>query len=439
MSDANQNPWAARFEPLLNREEIRLRAFRSARSLAELNTLPPEVACTELTGALKQVFFPTQQCVTILERFVGAAYAHCLEYYSDGKAFLHGIYSRETPLPLSSFPVCLTGLAGVGKSELMHAFARLLPEDSTISVSPDHSPLPLRASWNLTVQARSGPKDLLRSIAGADGTPKNLIDLCRKRAFRDGIGLLTVDEFQFATQSASANTQVTQMLLSLGYVGLPFVYAANFSLLRRLMNRPQEDQHRLLGQPIVLLPELPEHADWCSTLEAQKAVAPDVLNFDPVNDALAIHHYTAGIKRAVVALFSIAYRTVRGANRGALTMQDLEQAYRSGDYTFHRRDAEAIAKQFVTNRCVRDDLCCPIDLPKSLQEKFSEHARKERDAQVAEAMLVSSMTKVEKQGYMELKEKKCKSKKTGNVVSMKKKSLTAEDLVANANWFADQL
>ena len=38
MSDANQNPWAARFEPLLNRKEIRLRAFRSARSLAELNT-----------------------------------------------------------------------------------------------------------------------------------------------------------------------------------------------------------------------------------------------------------------------------------------------------------------------------------------------------------------------------------------------------------------
>lgn len=439
MTSAHQNPWAARFEPLLDREEIRKRSARSVPPLSSIKTLPPETACIKLKEALEQIFYPTPQCILILERFVGLAYAHCLAHYSDGKEYLNGIYSRETPLPHFATPICLTGLAGAGKSELMHAFVRLLPPDSTVSASPDHSPLPLCASWNLTVQARSSPKDLLRVIAGVDGTPKNLVDLCRKRAFRDGISWLAVDEFQFATQSATANARVTQMLLSLGYIGLPFVYAANFSLLRRLMNRPQEDQHRLLGKPIVLLPELPESEEWCGTLEAQKAVAPDVLDFDPVNDAVAFHHYTAGIKRAVVALLSIAYRIARDVNSGIVTMREVEQAYRSGEYTFHRRDAEAISKQLVTNRCVRDDLWCPIDLPKTLQEKFAEHARKERDASVAEAMLLSSMTVEERQGYMALKGRKYQIKKTGKVVAIKKKSMTADDLITNANWFKDQI
>ncbi|MBN8779571.1 MULTISPECIES: hypothetical protein [unclassified Thiobacillus] len=105
--------------------------------------------------------------------------------------------------------------------------------------------------------------------------------------------------------------RATQILLSMSYLGLPMVNIANFSLVHKLMQRPQEDRQRLLAKPCVLVPDSPESQDWIQTLATYRAVASDVLVYDPVNDAKYIFLLSAGIKRLVVRLLVLGYRISR--------------------------------------------------------------------------------------------------------------------------------
>lgn len=439
---SNHNPWAARFKPLLDREALKLRATTTVPKLVGLPEMHTELACKSLYDALKAVFYPTEQCLNVLHRLVGAAHAHCITLYPDSKTFLAGVYSKNATLPAFSPPICLTGLGGTGKTEIMKTFSRIQQDETEIKVDDIHSPFPLRGSWSATVQARSSPKDVLKSLAQSDGILAELVNKCRKLAYRDGIPFLVADEFQFATGSDKANAQVTQMLLSLGYIGLPFLFVANFSLITRLKKRPQEEQQRLLSDVIVLTSDSPESDDWCNTLEALQAVAPDILIFDSKKDAAALHTYSAGIKRAMVRLIVEAYR-IEHPRGGKVDLAAIKHAYDSIGYAGYREEIGILATQAVQSKADRNrkDLWCPLPLPSNVSAVFFEHAKKERDERVAKAELESSLTSEERQALKTIQKESNKTKnKSGKVLPIRKKSApTADDLKQNANWYKDQL
>lgn len=443
MKTTSNNPWAARLVPLLDRDTIKQRALVTVPSLNGLRDMPTEVACKLMESALNTVFYPTTQCIEILNRIVEMAYAHCLTTYPDSKEFLTGVYAKASPLPEFAFPILLTGLGGSGKSQIMKAFRRIQVEDSQIIVSAEHSPFPLKGSWNVTVHARSKPTDILRALAQVDGGTTDLIEKCKKMAFRDGIPFLTIDEFQFATGSGNANVQVTQMLLSQGYIGIPWSYNANFSLVSRLMKRPQEDRQRLLSDWIILLPDPPSSTDWMETLKLQQNVCKEVLKFDPVKDAADIHAYSAGIKRASVKLLVIAFRHEHPRG-GVVDISAIKRAYHSREYASYRKDVEILATQAITNSPNKKnmDLWCPLPLPPNAAAIFTDSAKKKRDEQVADAELRSSMNKEERVALQQIeRDIKRDNRKTAKVLPLRKKKLapTAEDLKNNANWFKDQL
>ena len=181
-----------------------------------------------------------------------------------------------------------------------------------------------------------------------------------REAYRLGVGLLAVDELQFMTQSASANTRVAQTISQLSLLGPPLVYAMNYSLGHRLMRRPPEERQRLLARPLVLLPAPAGDISFVELLDAYQKVAPDLLKFDPRNDAPVIREWTAGLRRLVVDLISLdAERALRA--KTCVTVATLAQVYRSQSYSANREDVEAMHVQNVTGRKVREDLWCPFE------------------------------------------------------------------------------
>ena len=444
MNGLSENPWAARFSAILDKDEIVRRATLVPAPLGDISNLAPEVAAARLKAQMESVYYPTDQVVDILYSWVGLAYQHCLDYYRDQSFFLNCVYSERPPAPEFRPLICLTGQAGSGKTELIKAFHRIQELPEMIFVDPEHPPFPLVPHWSLTVHANGTSKDLLSALSGGSGTPRDLVQLCRRQAYRDGVAFLINDEFQFATGSTSANARVTQMLLSAGYLGLPPVYAANFSLLHRLMKRPAEDRHRLLSNPIILLPEAPSSNDWNRTLQAQKDAAPHILVFDPAKDGPAIHRYSAGDMRAEVALLVCAYRIGR-TTTGLVSLNEIELAYHCTAYTAYRRDVEALMQLSLGDSRVRKqrkDLWCPLDLPEGAVAQFASRARAARQARADDQAAQDSLTQAERKALaaMEKSRQPKKASVAAKVFDMTKNGpATAAERLANFQKFRDLL
>lgn len=432
--------WVHHFDSLLDEKTLKDRAMMTVSPLDGLASLPIELACRRVDMALRTVFYPTAQCLSILKRLVGVAHAHCMDVYPDTKTFLAGVYSLRSPLLEFSPPICLTGLAGVGKTELLRAFRRVLDSEDEIVVDGQQT-FPNKHAWHVTVLARSTPKDVLRSLSQSDGSPSKLVEKCRKLAYRDGVSSLMADEFQFATGSESANARVSQMLLSLGYIGIPFIFAANYSLIHRLQRRPGEEEQRLLSDPIVLLPDSGNSHDWHSTLRTQRDIAPKYFIFDPVKDAMALHAYTAGRKRAMARLLLLAFR-FEHSRGGHVDCDAIRRAYHSGEYAGYREETELLVAQTIQNRPdpSRKDLWCPFPLKADASVAFLNASIAAKEAMIGEAEITAALTQQERQKVTEIKHRIKKPAKTGHVVPLHKKTqLTAADLKRNANLYRDKL
>ena len=263
---------------------------------------------------------------------------------------------------------------------------------------------------------------------------------CRRRLYRDGVALLTADEFQFYTQSTTANTRVTQALMFLSYLGVPWVFAANYSLCHRLLSRPQEDTQRLLADPIVLLPDAPDSEAWVGYLGECVRVAGEWLQIDPVRDGKALHRYSAGLKRLVVRLVGIAYGHARESGKITISITDIERAYCSTQFTISRRDVEAIHEQQITGRMVREDLWCPFDLPKEISAAVFDRRRLEREQRAVAGLIESSLNVQEKAQLAQEREKagttpKKKTQPTKVVKLRKAGPVTADELLEGGRLF----
>jgi hypothetical protein len=443
MTGTTASPWIDRFLPVLDKEEIKRRASRPAAPLSALHELPIDSACRALTDAMQLVFHPTTQIVEILHQLVSRAYGHCLQLYPDIQSFTGNVYRQNSPLPQFASPACITGLAGVGKSCLASALGRVLPPDGCVVCPPESSKFPMRSLWKVDVQVRSSLKDMLAPLGGSEGSLGDQLKTARKRAYRDGVALLLADEFQFLTASASANTRITQTLLSMGYCGLPTVYVANYSLLHRLLRRPQEDRDRLLADLIIMSPDTPESDDWSDTLAALIAVSPEIFRINPKTDAPQFHRYCAGIKRAAVGLLVEGYRMAHSqANDGHFTvnMTHIQAAYRSHLFFAHRMDIEIVTQQHILGRQVdnkRTDLWCPLGRPDVLHPKLVEEMGRRRDLRLTEEIQRAAATGEERKSEEALN-RSTRMGESNSVVKLPRRTRpTAETLRANAASLRD--
>lgn len=401
------NPWIARFSGLTELDEIERRAYIPAQPIYDLVQSPTDTAVELLRKGLEKIYVPTQQHCEILKRLVEIALAHAISVYTDRRSILEVAYKdtfKSSPQPA----ICLIGLAGVGKSSLVTALSRVLPGDNFIDIDDSHRGFPLKSVLQIEVGTRRGLGSILTQLCaenfpmeGCAKKNEEAVQLLAKKAYLSGISLLTADEFQFFTQSSTANAKITEVLLALRDIGLPFIYVGNYSLGHRLMKRNDEDRQRLCSQPIFLDPELPDSYDFRWQLREMLHVAPGLLAFDPELDSEKIYLYSAGAIRRVIMLMTIATRYVLVNGLPKVTISEIEIAYKSTDYSAMRNDVRAIAGQMITGEDdkSRKDLCCPYPKPKSGRATQSEIWKKEKEERVALELVKSSATVQEKRAY----------------------------------------
>lgn len=436
------SPWIARFEPHLSEAQIRDRVRVQPPPLDGLNKRSAEEAAVALGERLGQVFVPTAQVVSVLSGFIGLARAYSASAYPNMGHYVRQIYVLQES-KATRFPTCLTGLAGIGKSELLKALAKVMPQESALEV-PGHAGLTATSLLSFVMQSRVGAPGVLRQRTAQGWADLPRTGLNARNLYRDGISLLTADEFQAVTAGKSANATATKTLLEMAQIGPPLVYCANYSLLHSLLKRPQQDRQRLLSNPVIMQPESPDSDDWLLTLTELCKVAPKVIRIDPARDGADIHAYTAGVKRAVVALLTTAYCLARAAGRDHFGIKEVQQAYASSEYWIHRSDVEALARLAVGGvgrGRVRSDLVCPFPAPPAMQKVVVANKMIESyQDRINDAHLQSSLTRAEREGLKALNATStAQPKKGAPVVRMPRRGNPRDELLAGQREFLSTL
>ena len=397
------NPWGERFRRLSKRHIIDkmtstpdpydLKGNESGERLAR-----------EFLKRYKQLFVPTDQLVGLVTRVVDIARAHSETTYTDVKSYIAGCYSNDNELPLDDFvaSICIAGPAGVGKSSLKDAICRVLDGEIEIDV-PNHGQVTAVTYWSSRMIPNLNPSSLTHAYLEADGfsvsqSTKGLLETVRHRAYGRGVCMALMDETQFNSMSSNANAQVAGTLIRLGEFGIPNVFFCNYSLGHKLLRRPQQDQHRILGRVWLILPDGEESDDWAKTVSAAEQLMPGAIDVDLSDIREQLHFWTAGIPRLLGELIGLAL--VEAADRGAqVTEHSLERVFKGLEYAGNRSDIELMYQQFKTNKQAsrsRPDLWCPWPLEDSQLARLGSAAAKQAEREFLSKAADSMLTPEEK-------------------------------------------
>lgn len=369
MSDS---PRVTRYRQVLPDDELD-RIINIPPKTVSLHGKDGDKLAEQLDSALRGFFQSDRQIRKIVRYFLSTAQAHAETHLATDSGYVRGLYSDHPWGEAMRPAICLTGLAGTGKSDLLRALSRVLGTTMPHAVV-GHSNLSLSPLWHLSAAEGIGLNTILRPFLappcesnGSDvrsrkAAPSSLLMTLAKRAsWRDAVCLLLVDELQYVSLGSDANTLVTAFLVKLLGIGPRVGFCANFSLLHKLLRRKQEDHQRLLPRPLVLEPLTAEDPDWLAYLGQVRRVAPDVLVFEARDVAASMHLHTFGTRRLVVELIVLAFRIAREkSQKGTVGPGELLAAYRHRDYTVNREAVEILHKQAILKKQIREDLWCPL-------------------------------------------------------------------------------
>lgn len=403
-----------------------------------------------LANAIKAIFLPDPQIRSVLRELISLGAGHAEAHFETDEQYLKALYSKQYWGSSTQSAICLTGLAGVGKTEILAALHRLLFTEGHYDV-PGHRGLPLEAIWSMTLARGAGVNQILREFVspharhlpdaaqGAEVSEKDmkipaLMELARRMSWRGGVCLATIDEFQRITSSSNANAKATAVLMQLLGIGPLLVFCANFSLVAKLKRRDQQERQRLLSSPIVVHPPAVDDASWLAYLTAIKSVAPEVFVFDPIHDGEQIHHYTFGLKRLVVDLITISFVLAKSkSSRGVVGGQELLAGYQSMKYSMNREEVEILHKQAITGALIREDLWCPFaSTEESSKVKTLAAAVESFEARTEDALLASAMMPDEAAANSVFARENAVVKLPGKLIRLRGAKASKDDLLAGA-------
>ncbi len=363
------NDWCRPFQVGLRSLHLMSSSPDTSEILGDPNSCSPNVVAQRLEDAVRRIFLPTPTAVEWAQEILTSGLNHAVRSYQDPKAVLSNLYSPPEDEHTQAV-YCLTGPAGVGKTKCLRALLNLILSMGpwTAQVS-GHQPIDLKPLVMVTVRARNTDREILRGVLeqiqltpATSKTVSNLLTQARACLYRSGTCAIVVDEMQFLATSATANAAITKSLLLLQMLGLPLFFVANYSLCHRLLRRNQEDKHRLLSRPRVMLTEDREGPWWTEYLRVIRAVAPHIFQFDPVADGPALHKMTMGLPRLLILLIGIAIRLQRGKSEACkvVRLQDFCSAYMSVEFSMHRREVELMDRTAISDQ-LPAHLYCPFE------------------------------------------------------------------------------
>lgn len=171
-----------------------------------------------------------------------------------------------------------------------------------------------------------------------------------------------LDETQFASHSPAAGARAVSWVLTFGRLPPPFLFAVNYDLLKKLLDRPDYDKDRILADPKILMPEPPRSDGMRKYLSECQVVLAEVLGFQLEEEPDLIFSFTANVRRKVARLLVLAFEAMRAAKAKAIMPEHLRAAYGSLKYSAMRGDVVAILTQSLKGAPVagKGALWCPI-------------------------------------------------------------------------------
>lgn len=421
----------SRFDGYMDIESIRKRIVVRPEPVSDLETLHPSIGAQLLAERLMEIYVPNESSLNFIHEMIGLAYLHNLKVFSSAAGYAARIF---TPPEVEVSPVCLTGLAGVGKSQTIAALWRALPPSIALTCDLYQGTVELMSLWYASARGKAGGKQLLLDFvhgSGHDGRGGNLKKLlvdCRRLANRDGVTLVVLDETQHINTGEGAS-KVTDILLTMAVIGPPMIFVSNYSLVHKLLRRNSEDKQRLLSEPRIMLPDDPKSQDWADYVDECMRVSGGRVKVGNDEFAVELYRSTFGIKRLVVQLLKLAYIECRAAGRHRIEVDDLHTAYRSSAYTSNARDVEDLQLETISRgSSKRLDLRCPFDLPVEYKSNVVNFTRADRDQRVQARVFNSSATEAERAAlkHIALPEEKSPAKSTRRAPVQK---ATDEDLI----------
>lgn len=411
MIRADASTWTRRYEEALEPGVIRARGEFRGKALEGLADMVVEEACARLFDALKDVCLITVQVEWILRTLIERALAHARAVYESPHSAVMAAY-EGVECRGGRTPMFLSGLAGVGKSKLELVLRKVLAGGQAVYVDPSHPAVPLVDYLGCTIGSKASTQAVLKTLASpevASGRAKinqdELSGDCRRWIRLRGACLFGVDEMQFMTQSAEASTLVTRTLLALSELEVPWFVIANYSLGWKLCERPAEARQRLLGDPVIMLPDPPESEDWGSLLKEYQIVFADAVAFKLPDMRAELWNLCAGLKRELVKLLVHSYRLARLSGANAMAWPHVLQAFSSATYSVSREDVNLLIAHAGQGGGLRRDLLCPFEGPE-VQRKvdvYSEALRGARAGKVAQATVEGGMNAEERRAVDAIK------------------------------------
>jgi len=398
--------WVKRYEEALEPGVIKLRGESRSRPVQSHMTMDVEAACKALKEGMEEVVLVTVQIERIAITLIRRALAHAKAVYKDPRTVLMAAYEG---VAIEDFvmPMFLTGLAGVGKSRLRVVLRRVLSGRAMIQLDASHPAVPLIDFIDGNIGRKASPSAVVKSLvedvlgAGGWGSKGGSVEEGARVIRLSGACLLGVDETQFMAQSAKASTLITRTLLMLGELQVPWLVTGNYSLAWKLRKRPSEALQRLLGDPVVMLPDSPGSVDWAELLKEYQVVLRDVLDFQLLAYRVELWNLCAGLKRELVKLLVLSYRTSRLAGATKVSWSHVGRAFASVQFCVSRDDISTLISHAGQGGKLRADLLCPFDGPEISAgvNDYSDKLRQARSAEVAKATVRASMNLQERAAF----------------------------------------
>lgn len=388
-----------RFDDCLDLDQIRARVTVRPQPLIELSGIDPLIAAEFMEESLKNIYVPNKFSLNFIREMLGRASLHNADLFKSETEYVSRVYN---PPEVEKFPVCLTGLAGIGKSQTIAALRKVCPPAMDFNCSHFQGSIELISHWYVSARGKSSGKQLLLDVVLGDleaGKKTNVAKLLvesRRRANLYGVSLAMLDETQHITGSGAS--KVTDILLTMAAIGLPVIFVSNYSLVHKLIRRNSEDKQRLLSEPRIMLPDHPESQDWKDYVSECIRVCNGHIQVGIDDLTTELYRSTFGIKRLAVQLLKLAYIECRSAGREFIKLADVNKAYRSSAYTSNSKDVEYLLLQSVQplTTGIRLDLRCPFDLPGDRNSNVVSFAREDRDNRVNAAIFDSALNEKER-------------------------------------------
>lgn len=444
---ADHNHWAEQYASLNERSIIRERVTQRPAPLSKQDLTAHEISADLIFRRLSECYLPTEADLDFIQLVLSKAQAHALSQYADHRVFRKNVHAQDLEMPPAR-PVMLCGQAGVGKSSVAAAVQRLLAsEQRRITVQGFTGDWQLSPFALIRMSGIHSLGDVYRILTESEDlnstkryfAGRRMQSLAMRKLYRDGCCLVGLDEFQFVSQSFTANALITKILLSVVYLCIPFFYVCNFSLVNRLLTRNVEDIHRLLPDVVVLEPDPPSSEDWTMLLAEYQRIGRAVFDFELVEVGSKLWNMCAGIKRHLVLLLSTAYRAARSAGRMKIELRDVSTAYGSMAFGAQRQDVELLISQAIQGKPLRADLWCPVAGQTPHGSTYREALLQARQAKLATVSVASALTVAERAALEQMRNaaSDAMSTSTRSTTSTKqrKQKLSAKDLIAAANTF----